>query len=80
MRIVKTVRQVFVIGQQELADLSGVSVRELARIEAGEQVPRPDTANAISTAIERLIAKRAIKLDQEPTPVPAPDPSAEAKG
>lgn len=61
MRHIKTIRQLFNIKQKDLADKSGICVREIARIESGEVYPIENTAIAINTAIDKLIENRLIK-------------------
>ncbi len=65
MRIVKRFRQLLNVSQQELATEAGISVRELARIEAGEQQPRRDNAAAIDRGFDAIIVKRLKKEPDE---------------
>lgn len=52
-------RTIFAIPQRRLAELAGVSVRELARIEAGTVYPLPETGRRIDSALVRLVADKA---------------------
>jgi transcriptional regulator with XRE-family HTH domain len=58
MRAIKRLRLLLDIGQQELAEASGLSTRELARIEAGEQVPRRDTAQGVDAGFDSILRAR----------------------
>jgi transcriptional regulator with XRE-family HTH domain len=61
----KLLRNIFNIKQKDLADKSGICIRELLRIENGEVYPMKDTAVALDTAIEQLIKKRTQEEDLE---------------
>ena len=56
---IKLLRVVLGIGQREFSQRSGVSIRELARIEAAEVLPRRDAAQKIDLAFENFILERA---------------------
>ena len=56
---IKLLRVILGIGQREFAQRSGVSLRELARIEAAEVIPRRDVAQKIDLAFEAFISERA---------------------
>ena len=59
MRAIKRLRLLLDISQLKLAKASGISVRELARIEAGEQEPRRETARQLDAGFDAVIAERA---------------------
>ena len=59
MFAIKLLRVILGVGQREMAQLSGVSIRELARIEAAEVLPRRDVAQKLDLAFERVIQERA---------------------
>jgi transcriptional regulator with XRE-family HTH domain len=59
----KLLRNIFNIKQKDLADKSGICIRELLRIENGEVYPMKDTAVALDTAIDQLIKKRTQEED-----------------
>lgn len=59
MEAVKLLRLILQIGQGELADLAGVSRRELARIESAEVMPSKELARAIDLAFVGVIIRRA---------------------
>ena len=61
MEIVRLVRALLSISQRDLAKRSGISVRELARIESGEVYPRREAAAAVSRAFASIIIERAGK-------------------
>lgn len=58
MRAIKKLRQVLGVSQYKLAQASGVSVRELARIEAGEQLPRRETAQGLDAGFDQIVTER----------------------
>lgn len=64
MRALKKLRLLLDIGQQELARASGLSTRELARIEAGEQVPRRETAQGVDAGFDAILLARR-KTEEE---------------
>jgi len=59
MEAVKLLRLILQIGQGELAELAGVSRRELSRIEKAEVMPSRDVAKAIDQAFLGVIYRRA---------------------
>ena len=59
MFAIKLLRVILGVGQREMAQRSGVSIRELARIEAAEVLPRRDVAQKLDLAFERVIQERA---------------------
>lgn len=61
MFALKLLRVILAIGQQELAQRAGVSVRELARIEAAEVLPRRDVSQKLDLAFEAIIMERAAR-------------------
>lgn len=63
MKHLKLLRNIFNIKQKDLADKSGICIRELLRIENGEVYPMKDTAVALDTAIDQLIKKRTQEED-----------------
>jgi transcriptional regulator with XRE-family HTH domain len=50
-RYLRRVRLIQGLTQQELADLAGISVNTIQRLERGEHVPRLDTAHRIAKAV-----------------------------
>lgn len=64
MRAIKKLRLLLDIGQQELARASGLSTRELARIEAGEQVPRRETAQGVDAGFDAILRARLPKEEE----------------
>ena len=62
---IKLLRVVLGIGQREFSQRSGVSIRELARIEAAEVLPRRDAAQKIDLAFEAFILERAAPVAKE---------------
>ena len=63
MRAIKRLRLLLNVSKQELAARSGISVRELARIEAGEQLPRRENANAIDAGFDSIIDERLARVE-----------------
>jgi len=61
MFAIKLLRVILGVGQREMAQLSGVSIRELARIEAAEVLPRRDVAQKLDLAFEKIIHGRAAR-------------------
>lgn len=59
MEAIKLLRLILQIGQGELAALSNMSRRELARIESAEVMPRREVARAIDLAFVGIITRRA---------------------
>ena len=59
MFAIKLLRVVLGIGQREFSRRSGVSIRELARIEAAEVLPRRDVAQKIDRTFEQYVLERA---------------------
>ena len=59
MQIVRIVRLLLGIRRVELARRSGVSERELARIEMGEVAPTKQTADAIDLAVTNILNERS---------------------
>ena len=59
MFALKLLRGILAVGQQELARRAGVSVRELARIEAAEVLPRREVSQKLDRAFEAIILERA---------------------
>jgi len=62
---IKLLRVILGIGQREFAQRAGVSLRELARIEAAEVIPRREVAQKIDLAFERYVLERAISAAAE---------------
>jgi transcriptional regulator with XRE-family HTH domain len=65
MRALKKLRLLLDIGQQELARASGLSTRELARIEAGEQLPRRETALGVDAGFDAILRERLRKEEEK---------------
>lgn len=59
MVAIRLLRTILALSRRELARRSGVSVRELARIEAAEVLPRREAAKAIDRALLAAIMERA---------------------
>jgi len=57
--------------QEELADLAGLSVRTIQRIEAGETLPRSYTIKAIAKALGQRYEDLVAVADEEPVAPPA---------
>ena len=58
MRALKTLRQLLRISQVELASAAGLSARQLARIEAGEQVVNQKTAQGLDQGFDSILSAR----------------------
>jgi transcriptional regulator with XRE-family HTH domain len=58
MRAIKTLRQLLRISQVELASAAGLSARQLARIEAGEQLVNLKTADGLDAALDSILGAR----------------------
>ena len=65
MFALKLLRVILGIGQRELAQRSGVSIREIARIEAAEVLPRRDVAQKLDLAFEQVSLRRAAPAREE---------------
>jgi transcriptional regulator with XRE-family HTH domain len=63
MQIVRVFRALFKVGQAELALATGISARELARIETGEAFPSRETGRALDIAIMRILVDRIREFD-----------------
>jgi len=61
MRLVRLVRSIFDIRLRELSARSGVSVRELARIESGEVQAGKEAVAALDKTVAAIIDERAQK-------------------
>lgn len=68
MRAIKRLRQLLAIGQQELAAKSGLSVRQLARIEAGQQVVNEKTSQGVDAGFDAILGARLKEEVQECQP------------
>ena len=64
---IKLLRTMLRIGQSQLAERAGISVRELARIENAEVLPRPPAAKALDKAFAEFVLERAKAATQEAT-------------
>jgi predicted transcriptional regulator len=58
VRLLKVTRALFGIGQRELAGAAHVSVRELARIEAGEVAPTAPVLERLDSAMMSILERR----------------------
>lgn len=58
MRLVRTLRNLLNIGQEDLARRAGISPRELSRIEKGVAMPQPETITALDAAFTKTIDER----------------------
>lgn len=65
VRIVRLVRNILGIRQEDLARRSQLSTRELARIERGDAHPTAATARAIDDAIEAEVDDRLARAKSE---------------
>lgn len=61
MRLIKLLRSFLGISRKELSEVSGVSVRELTRIEQGESIPTPRTLAEIDTAFNQMLRDRLVE-------------------
>ena len=59
MRLVRTLRNLLNIQQDELARRAGISARELSRIEKAVAVPTPETIAGLDAAFTKLLDERA---------------------
>ena len=68
MYTLKLLRVMLGIGQAQLATRAGISVRELARIEAGDIQPSAPAWAAYDKALMEIVQARAlVTLDKETT-------------
>jgi predicted transcriptional regulator len=67
MFAIKLLRVMLGIGQGQLASRAGISVRELARIENAEVLPRAPAAKALDAALMKIVRERARTATQEST-------------
>lgn len=58
MRLVRTLRSLLGIGQQELASKAAISSRELSRLESGAVTAKAETAEALDRAFDAIIDRR----------------------
>jgi transcriptional regulator with XRE-family HTH domain len=65
VRFLRVIRAVYSIRQQELAKRSGVSVREIARVEAGEAMPSRGFMDAIEKAFTEILVERELRDRKE---------------
>lgn len=63
--MIKVLRALLGVPQKKLAEESGVSRRELARIEAGECHPTQETSSRIDDAFQAVIDERASSARSE---------------
>ena len=71
MFALKLIRVILGIGQGQLAARAGVSVRELARIENAEVMPRAPAAKALDAALIGIVRDRAREAaEREPKETP----------
>lgn len=62
MRLIKILRAFFGISRPDLCKASGISPRELTRIEAGEVLPKPTTLRRLDEAMTGLVLDRTKNL------------------
>ena len=62
---IKLLRTMLRIGQSQLAERAGISVRELARIENAEVLPRPPAAKALDKAFAEFVLERATEAVED---------------
>ena len=67
MFAVKLARTALKIGQRELAQRAGISVRELGRIERSEVQPRLELTHRIDRAFTGFILERAVAATGDTT-------------
>ena len=65
MRAIRTLRVLLGITQCQLSAVSGVSLRELARIEAAQACPTMRLSIALDNAFEKILAARAVEATKE---------------
>jgi predicted transcriptional regulator len=65
MFAIKLLRVMLGIGQAQLAARAGISVRELARIESAEVLPRAPAAKALDGALMDIVRERAQAATRE---------------
>lgn len=68
---IKSTRASLGISQEELADLSGLSLRSVQRIEGGETTPRGDSLKRIAQALKLDITELTMPVAQAQALVPA---------
>lgn len=68
MRAIRILRCALGIGPGEFAARSGVSRRELFRLEEGQVLPQSETARALDNAFIRIINERLVDWQKRETP------------